>query len=186
MAFDIEQLLLRLDDGSAIAGIMRRRFVEAVKLGFTDSVETWEFDIAFDLDNPYVQEILDELADKVKRVSDTTKDEIRALVGRQADEGWSLDDLAKEIEKLGEVNSKSRARAIASYESATAYSLGSIASYKEAGATGKEWLGNDPCPEICQKNDGVVVGLDENFPSGHFSPAAHPYCECAIAPVIEV
>jgi SPP1 gp7 family putative phage head morphogenesis protein len=184
MAFDIEQLLLRLDDGTAIAGIMRRRFVQAVKLGFTDSAETWEFDVAFDLDNPLIQEFLDELANDVRRVSDTTKDEIRALVGKMADEGWSLEDLAKEIEKIGEVNSKSRARAIASYESATAYSRGAIASYKEAGAKGKEWLGNDPCEEICQKNDGVVVGLDENFPSGHFCPAGHPYCECAMLPVI--
>ena len=185
MAFDIEQLLLRLDDGSAIAGIMRRRFVEAVRLGFTDAVETWEFDLAFDLDNPLIQGVLDELADKVKRVADTTRDEIRALVGKMADEGWSLDDLAKEIEKIGEVNSKSRARAIASYESATGYSKGAIASYKEAGAMGKEWLTTTPC-EICQVNDGVIVGLDEDFPSGHFSPAAHPFCQCAIAPVIEV
>lgn len=184
MAFDIEQLLLRLDDGSVIAGIMRHRFVQAVKLGFDDSAETWEFDIAFDLDNPLIQEFLDELANDVRRVSDTTKDEIRALVGKMADEGWSLDDLAKEIEKIGEVNSKSRARTIAITESASAYSKGSIAAYRESGVvTGKEWLAFDPC-EICAPLDGAIVELDEQFTGGFDHPPAHPNCRCSIAPVV--
>ncbi len=141
-------------------------------------------ELAFDLENIYVQRVLGDLAKEVRKVADTTKQEIRDLVSKQASEGWSIDELAKEIRALKEIHSMARARVIARTETAYAYSKGSMLGYKEAGVENVEWLVTEPC-ELCAPNASKIVKIGENFPSGHPHPPAHPDCRCAIAAVLE-
>lgn len=174
-----------LDDGAAIAKLMAPFYRELLKEAFGDAADAG-ITVAFDLDNPFVQQTLASLAKKVKGVAETTKQEIRDLVGRQADEGWSLERLQKEIRERGEIAGRTRAMLISRTETAAAYSQGSIAAYRASGVVKQtEWmLGPDPCPE-CQSLDGARADLGEEFAPGVTGPPAHPQCTCVLSPLVE-
>jgi len=176
---------LGLDLGARLGLLLRRAYLLALPAAFADAADVLGVDVAFDVDNPFVQAILSDLATRVRDIAETTREEIRGLVGQAAAEGWSVEQLARAIEGLGEGHSRERARLIALTESAEAYSRGSIAAYRASGVVqGKEWLlGPEPCP-ICQGLGGQVVDLGEEFARGIAHPPAHPRCTCAIAPVL--
>lgn len=172
-----------LDDGAAVAKLMAPFYQQLIKDAFGDAAD---LGVVFDLDNPFVQQTLDGLAKKIKGVAETTKEDIRMLVGRQADEGWSVERLAQEIRAKGEIASKSRAILVARTETAAAYSQGSIAAYRASGVVKQTlWmLGPDPCPE-CSALDGARADLGEEFAPGVTGPPAHPNCTCSLTPIVE-
>jgi SPP1 gp7 family putative phage head morphogenesis protein len=154
-------------------------------LAATDAQDALGVDLAFDLNNPRVLDTLASLAKKVKGVADTTKDEIRALVGQATQEGWSPADLASAIRAHGVTASASRAHLIAVTETASAYSAGSVLAYQDSGVvSGKQWIITDDACEICAPLADKIVALDESFADGIDYPGAHPACRCAIAPVL--
>lgn len=175
-----------LDDGTGLAALMRRLYPLVVEAAFAD-VAGRGIAVAWDLANPFVQDVLDALADEVKGVAETTKDEIRALVGRQAAEGWSIDELASALERTGVTRSSVRAAVIARTETTRAYSLGSIAAFQVSGVVDRvEWLTAEDektCPE-CARLDGQITSLGKSFDGGVYFPPAHPNCRCAILPVL--
>lgn len=173
-----------LDDGSGVAALMKHFYQALVEDAFQDADDAG-LDVSFSLDNPHVQDVLSSLAKNIKGVASTTRDEITALVGRQADEGWSVEELAKQIRDKGAIASRSRALTIARSETARAYSLGSKTAWKISGVVDRvEWqLGPDPCPE-CESLGGKVVGIDEEFADGIDTPPAHPNCTCNLMPVL--
>lgn len=172
-----------LDDGTAVAKLMRAFHVALIKDAFGDAAD---LGVSFDLDNPFVQTVLKDLAKKVRGVAETTKQEIRDLVGKATENGWSIEQIQKEIREKGEIASRSRAILIARTETAAAYSQGSIAAYRASGVvTQTEWLlGPDPC-EICQALDGTRADLGDEFTDGISAPPAHPNCTCALSPIVE-
>lgn len=78
---------------------------------------------------------------------------------------------------------KDRSEMIARTETADALEQAFIDRSKGMGVTGKEWVVTEPC-EICQLNDGVIIPINDVFPSGDSRPPAHPNCRCALAPVM--
>lgn len=176
---------LNLDDGTEAERLMRRLFPIILQQAFDDGTSELGIEVAFDLDNPFVQEVLDFLAEQVRSVAETTKEEIRVAVGQAAAEGWSTEQLRDKLAEMAEIRSTTRAGVIARSETAAAYSRGSILYYKETGVVeGKEWLTADGACEICEPLNGKVVGLDEEFAPGVLHPGAHPDCHCAVAPVL--
>lgn len=174
-----------LDDGDEIAELMQTYHISLLDTATGDAGTVLGVDLSFELSNPAVQRVLGKLAKKVRGVADTTRDEIRALVGRQADEGWSVDDLAQHIAGLAETSAPTRAMLIARTETATAYSQGSLLAYQESNVVaGTEWLVSDPCP-ICAALEGKTADLGEEFDDGIDAPPAHPACKCAVAPVLK-
>lgn len=175
-----------LDDGDKVSALMRPFYVQLSKLAFDDANSDYELGVSFSLENEFVQTVLHTLAKQVRGVTDTTKDQIASLVGRQADEGWSNDELARNIRQLGVDMSRSRSVTIARTESASGYSQGSLASYHASGVvSGVTWLiGGDPC-EICAEFDGATAELGGEFAPGITAPPAHPRCVCAISPIVE-
>lgn len=184
MTIDVDAL--GLDTGDEIEALMRPLYTLLLEQAAEDAATVLGIDASFTLENVFVQETLDDLAHLVRNVADTTKDEIRALVGKQASEGWSTEQLAQAILDRGTIASKERAILIARTESATAYSKGSILAYKESGVvSGTEWaLGPEPCPE-CQPLGGTVAELGKTFASGVEHPPLHPACTCAVIPVLK-
>jgi hypothetical protein len=119
-------------------------------------------------------------------VADTTRDDIAALVGISAQEGWSINDLAAEVLKLNEIQTPNRARLIARTETARAYSEGSLLGYADGGIEETEWLVSDPCP-ICEPLSGRTAPIGAEFAPGIRVPGdPHPGCKCALAPVVTV
>lgn len=183
MTIDVDQL--GLDLGAGIGALLRRFYPLLLREAFRDAEALLELDLAWDVELEEVQEVLDELAVAVAVVAETTRDQIRDLVGRQAQEGWSIPELAREIRALGEVESRRRATLIARTETATAYSKGALLAYERSGVVAQvEWLtaGSEACP-ICEPLDGQLVDLGKAW-GDVAHPPAHPGCRCAIAPVV--
>lgn len=128
------------------------------------------------------------------RITEPTRDYVRADVTTAIAEGWSNDRLSSALaEAYG--FSKERATVIARTETNRAASVGALAGYKASGVVeAKQWLTaeDDLVSEECQENgqagpggDGVLP-LDADYPSGDEAPPVHPNCRCAIAPVVDL
>lgn len=175
-----------LDSGDTIATLMRPYYAALAKIAFDDSADQYGLDVAFDLENPFVQTVINRLAKQVRNVTDTTKDQIRNVIGRSAEQGLSTEETARQIRQLGVDMSRSRSLTIARTESASGYSQGALASFQASGVvSGTTWLmGPDSC-DICQELDGQQAELGGEFAPGITAPPAHPHCTCAISPIVE-
>ncbi len=118
-------------------------------------------------------------------ITDGTREFLRADVTQALEEGWSNDTLADELSD-NFAFSDDRAEMIARTETGNADVQGNLAAYDASGVVeGKEWTADPDCCDECQALDGVVVGLDEDFPDGGGDgPLLHPRCECDVLPVI--
>jgi len=168
-----------LDDGSAVAALMKAFYQALLEDAFLDASDAG-IDVSFSLENEHVQGVLSSLAKNIKGVADTTKDDIRLLVSRQADEGWSAEQLAKAIREKGDIASRSRALTIARSETGTAYNLGSVTAYRVGGVTHVDVLDGEDDP-ICAAANGARWTLEE----AAANPLGHPNCVRAFSPVVE-
>jgi HK97 family phage portal protein len=176
---------LGLDLGEQIRQVMARYYVLAVGRAYGDAMASLDLDRAFDLENPRVQETLGELATRVARVAETTREEVRALVGQAAAEGWSPGRLATQLAGLAEVHSRERAETIAVTELADAYTRGSLLAYRDSGVVARvRWLTTEGACAICGPLANVAVPLGDLFPGNLAGPTAHPRCRCALAPEV--
>ena len=164
----------------AVANQSGRLALATLEAGSTDS---------FDQVNQAALEWADQhAADLVTEISDATRNMVRAAIVEGTAQGLTNDEIAASIEDLGAF-SDVRAQLIADTEIANANSAGALDGYRAAEDAGvpvmKEWLlGPNPCA-ACQDNaDAGPIPLDDLFPSGDDAPAAHPNCECAVAPVV--
>ena len=117
-------------------------------------------------------------------ISENTRTMLRSSVSTAMEDGLSNSELAKAI-RDDTAFSADRASMIARTETATADVQGSLAGYRASGLVeGKQWLASDGCCDLCGELDGVIVGLDEDFPGGGGDAPLHPNCECDILPVL--
>jgi len=178
---------LGLDFGDGIGLLLRRSYEVIAQNAFASAATTLAVDIAFDLANDKVQQVLDQLAKQVKVVSETTRDEIRALIGKQASEGWSISELADAIIATGATNAPSRAEMIARTETANAYTRASILAYQESGVVDQvQWLtaGDDLVSDLCASLSGKAVNAGDEFAPGIVGPPSHPNCRCDLIPIV--
>jgi hypothetical protein len=171
---------LPLDFGDVIAALWNKFYPLIMAQSWDDVAAEIGVELAFDLENIYVQRVLGDLAKEVRKVADTTKQEIRDLVSKQASEGWSIDELAKEIRALKEVHSMARARTIARTETALGYNRGTLSGYEEAGVSKVEVFDGDE-HEPCRSANGSIWTIEE----AQANPLGHPNCVRAFAAVVE-
>lgn len=169
----------RLDGGDAIEELMQRFYPLVIESAFADA-SLAGVPVAFDLEMREVQAVLKRLGKNIRGVAETTRDDIRRLVGQQAENGWSVDELADRILAMGEINSISRATMIARTETGTGYNLGSVAAYRAGGVTHVDVLDGDDDP-VCAAANGSRWTLEE----AEQNPLGHPNCSRAFAPVSE-
>lgn len=152
--------------------------------------ETLGIEIDFDLSNPNVRRVLDRLAKRIGGISETTRDDVRRVVGEALDEGVSLEELSKRLKGLFEETYKSRAMVLARTESQMAYNLSSALSYAESGVVSHAELSDNPehtddygasDGETCATRHGMIVTLD--MVERHAS-AEHPNGSLCILPVL--
>lgn len=120
----------------------------------------------------------------IKGLDEETADRMRSVISNAIKEKRGIDGLARDIRKQFDDMSKVRSQTISRTETADALEQSFMDRSKDMGVTGKEWIVTDPCTEICEQNDGVIIPIDGTFPSGHDRPPAHPNCRCALAPVM--
>jgi hypothetical protein len=110
-------------------------------------------------------------------ITDGTREHLRSLVAQAEYEGWSNNRLTQEL-RDSYAFSASRAEVIARTETARADVQGNLIGWKASGVVeSKEWSVGEGCCDECQDLDGVVVGIDEQFPNdGGDGPPLHPQC----------
>jgi SPP1 gp7 family putative phage head morphogenesis protein len=110
-------------------------------------------------------------------ITDTTKKRITEQIRTSLEVGETKQQLASRINKI--LNNPKRSRAIAQTESIRAYAEGRVAVGRKLGIKYKQWQAfvGSACP-ICSKAHGQIVGLEERFNVGSFSPPGHVNCRC--------
>lgn len=113
---------------------------------------------------------------------------LRGTIAKGLEDSLTAEQIADLIQ-ASYAFSPERARVIARNEIATANSMGAVEGYREAKANGvnveKEWLDLDGACSVCEDNASAgPIDVDEDFPSGHSAPSAHPECRCVISPVV--
>lgn len=124
--------------------------------------------LVWDLANPWVQEVLEHVGQRVTMVNQTTKDDIARIVTSALDEGVSIPELADRLRGQFEETYRGRSETIARTESMNAYSEASVRGYEESGVVSEvEFLDNpnhttDPGSDglTCSQRNGLVVPLD--------------------------
>jgi len=169
----------RLDDGDRVEQLMRKFYPLVVEDAFKDA-SLAGVPVAFGLEMEEVQQVLGKLAKDIRAVAETTKDEVRRLVGLQAENGWTVEELAAQIMDLAETRSKTRALLIARTETGNGYNLGAVTAYRAGGVTHVDVLDGDDDAE-CAAANGSRWTLEE----AEANPLGHPNCVRAFSPVVE-
>lgn len=159
---------------------LRPYTIELLRIAWNDVVEDGIVDGVFDLDNPYVQDALKDIALRVTGVDDTIRDLIRSVTG---DTALSITEKRDRLLDLAVTDSANRAELIALTETADAMERGNHLAWQASGVVaGSTWLlGPDPCPD-CEELAGRTVPLGEEFAPGVKHPPRHPRCTCATVP----
>jgi SPP1 gp7 family putative phage head morphogenesis protein len=129
-----------------------------------------------------LQSLLDSRGITVQGISASMLDRIGTQLGASLSQGLGIQQTASMVN--GVLNDPARAMVIARTETANALIQSNLEQYRAEGVGALEWLVGDPC-EICAENDGVIVSLGDDFPSGDTEPPAHPNCVCDVAPVVD-
>ena len=171
-----------------------------LQAGMTAAATELDLETTFDLAHPEAVAYLEQKgADRVTKIRDTTRDRLRTLLTRAADEGWSYARTAREISALyrsmagpqrgvAQVSHlRSRAEAIAVFELGDAYEHGNMLVAKDLQASGlemqKKWLsvGDDRVrPEHRANQEQGWIPLDDAFQDGNDRPPSDPGCRCTL------
>lgn len=168
-------------------------------LGKSAEVVALDLEVAFDLSNEatvsFVQEY--ELAFS-RRVSETSREQVRTLLLKQQADGWTTERLREELEGKFETWDSVRSEQVARSETIRASNAGAKAGYVQASIEEITWLASaDPCQycaslhgtvikttEVFVKTGGTVDGADGGTYTNEFLavefPPLHPQCRCTI------
>ena len=111
-------------------------------------------------------------------ITQTTRDALRDMVAKSAQEGWTGQELAGRI-RDDFAFSQSRASMIARTEMAFADLANTVEGWKQSGVVESKMFHAAPdCCDTCQDYDGETVGLDDDFSWGD-TDLPHPHCRCS-------
>ncbi|MFF1284296.1 phage portal protein [Streptomyces sp. NPDC058299] len=121
----------------------------------------------------------------IRSIAATRLKALGRLLAEGAERGDSPTTLAKAIEGL--LSNASRAEMIATTELCRAVSQASLRTYIANGIEFVEWASAGDgrvCPTCFDNVDGGPRRPGTFFPSGQTAPPGHPWCRCALVPVI--
>lgn len=140
----------------------------------------------WDNEDPFVQkELTGYVGDLINSIDGTTRDAVKELVTDALESGdfGTPEELGDAIAELVQETFAGwadwRADTIARTETATAYNLGNLFGYRQAGVEEVEVSDGDE-DEECAQADGQTWTLDEALAN----PVAHPNCERDFSPVL--
>ncbi|MCC6192272.1 MAG: phage portal protein [Anaerolineales bacterium] len=185
--------LLEPGDGADLVDVVKRFYVEVLSASW----ETWNtalgVDVAFDLSDPAVTEVLKLAGKKVKGITETTRQALSDLLQYGNEQGWSIDQLVRGtderagLRRLIEETYKDRARTIARTELGEAQQTAAVERY--AGAGVKEVLvldnGFDDSDPVCQELGAGGAGTVKSLEWAKANPLQHPNCVRCFAPVFD-
>jgi hypothetical protein len=184
-----------LDTIQAFAAPLIDFIQRALAAGSVAQIANLSIDSSFALAHPDAVKAAKKFAaEAVSQINDATREQLRRTITRAVDEGWSYQQLAKEIRDTFDGFStpqpqrhiRDRAELIAVTEMGDAYEQGNrtvVDKLRDAGiAMEKAWLtaGHTKVDPGCQSNaDAGWIDIDDDFPTGVQQPLDHPGCRCA-------
>lgn len=146
----------------------------------------------FDLPMDEVRSVLGQVAGRVTKISDTTRNDIRtvisdALAGSEGQDysGATLSDIRDRLTGMFEQTYHARSMAIARTESATAYNQGSVLSYRSSSVVDEvEIYDGDDCGWTSHDDPDLANGSVRSLDDFADYPVAHPNCVRAGAPIV--
>jgi hypothetical protein len=172
----LERELMKLYDRSGLAAWK----AVAAQLGIA---------LDWDLANPNVGSILNQLATRITGIHATTRTDVRRLIGEALDQGSPLEEIAARLRTLFRETYRNRAMTVARTETMVAYNQASVAGYQASERVAEARLLDNPRHTTdpgsdgltCAERNGLVVPLSE---VGRHIDAEHPNGTLAVAPVL--
>jgi len=113
-------------------------------------------------------------------ITETTRENLRELISKSVDEGWTTTELQHNILQ-SEDFSAARALTISRTESMYAYNHGKHEAAKGTGQKFKQQIGSGDACEDCMENiEAGLIPIDEPFPSGDDCTPIHPNDRCGV------
>lgn len=164
-------------EGGELMTAMHEPILQGWELGATTAEKTYNIELGLNRYSDVLLKATDKYVGKlVKNVNDTTVTRIQQSIATSLKLGEDITDAKIRLTKI--IGDPKRAELIARTETVRSYSKGVTTFGKTAGYTQKVWeISSDPC-EVCAMNQGAVVGIDSDFPSGDSEAPAHPRCRC--------
>lgn len=180
--------LLNEDDFNELVALVKRYYIEVLQLSWGYFDTALGVEVAFDLTDPLVNQILGEAGKRVRGIDDTTRESLRMLLKYGEAQGWSVEHLVRGdpengipgLRDLIEQTYKNRARTIARTELGNAQNEAAVGRYESAGVTEVLVLdnGNDDDDSACKQVNGSIKPLQWAVDN----PLEHPNCTRAFAP----
>ena len=166
--------------GEEAEALIRKYAPQLLELAYGDASALLDnSSIRWDISNPFIKDVIDTLAVRIRDVSETTKEDVRRWIDVGTEEGLSVQKIAQQIRSNANNITPSRALTIARTESAVAYNQGAVLAYGDAGVQRVEVLDGDE-DDVCAAVNGQIWTLEEALAD----PIAHPNCQRAFAPVV--
>ena len=164
-------------------GVSRDAFETAL-----DALDVAGDGVAWDLTNPHIQTILDQLGESVEGIAETTRLDVQRAVGEALDAGETVDQLGARLRSLFDGYGSARIETVARTESQRAYNLGAAAGYRESGIVDYCQLHDNPKHDsepgsdglTCAQRNQLVVRLEDV--AGHVQ-AEHTRGTLAVSPI---
>ncbi len=171
--------LLPQDDDKDLEALLKALWADVLPAAYADASATLGVGISYDVTNPAIVGILNQVGTRITKIDDTTRQAVRDLTGRATQEGWTVKELSEAVKDAGAF-SKSRAMLIARTESGFAYNYGAIAAYDQSGVVGQVHVLDGDYDEECAAANGQTWDLA--YAQSH--PLQHPNCTRAFAPIV--
>lgn len=173
-----------------LAELLVRFYALNGETAFKGVADQLGIEIAFDLNNANVRRVLDRLATRIVGIHDTTREDVRRVVGQALDDGVGLNELADRLETMFTETYRNRALTVARTETQVAYNSASVLGYRESGVVASVELSDNPEHVddygasdglTCAQRHGLIVPLDRV--EEHIA-AEHPNGSLAVIPVL--
>jgi SPP1 gp7 family putative phage head morphogenesis protein len=182
----------RFVESQRLYAAVRQAIAEGADLGVNVAVtQLGNVDISFDwtLANVAAGEWAElHAGELITQIADTSRDNVRRVVGRWVGSGESLSELVQALEM---VFGRQRAERIAATEVTQAYYRGNVEAWQASGVVQEiQWRTavDELVCEICRPLNGERTRLGESFVSPEtgieHAPPAHVNCRCWAVPVI--
>lgn len=158
------------EEEAALAVVLKAQHNLAGTTSFRQVAKELGIELDWNLANPDVRRVLNELATRIRGISQTTQEDVRRVVGAALDEGVTMQELSERLTGLFEETYRGRAMAVSRTESQVAYNRAHVLGYQESNVVAATELADNPEHTddygasdglTCAERHGLVVPLDE-------------------------
>lgn len=182
-------------ENAALGEVAIPQFRKTVGNAGQDVFDQLSLDMVFDVKNPEVDLMIDNLKNKIGSINETSYGRLKNLLTQAYDDNYSLSQLENEIRALFKGFRDARIKTITRTEMLKAVNGGTFEAYKQGPINKKQWLAAPGARDTHAALDGEVASVKEPFIRGSV-PMMYPgdptapanevcNCRCTMMPYIE-